>query len=242
VALHTQTRHCLSFKYHRYYALGASVALWAAAFLFTYGIEFLCLIISKCVALARTHCCRTRHTHNALCRLLLLGRLTASASRSLHLQVSLPADCNAHAFLTANFQSDESTARASHRPFKVKTAISPRVLVWIYKGMFAFVIVCSVTGVVAYCAAGAFIFFSDASQSAMLTPTSGVFYIRAADLGNQAAGACDVQGLDTPKSQALFVLANNFDTQSHTAESVENSSEACSMAAIAFLVLYVWLM
>ena len=94
----------LSFKYHRYYALGASVALWAAAFLFTYGIEFLCLIISKCVALAITHCCRTMHTHNALCRLLLLGRLTASASRSLHLQVSLPAACNdnAHAVLTAN--------------------------------------------------------------------------------------------------------------------------------------------
>lgn len=108
--------------------------------------------------------------------------------------------------------------------------------------MFAFVIVCSVTGLVAYCAAGAFIFFSDASQSAILTPASGVFYIRAADLGNQAAGACDVQGLDTPASQALFVLANNFDTQSHTAESVENSAEACSMAAIAFLVLYVWLM
>ncbi len=69
-----------------------------------------------------------------------------------------------------------------------------------------------------------------------------MFYIRAADLGNQAAGACDVLGLDTAASQALFVLVNNFDTQSHTAESVENSSEACSMAAIAFIVLFVWLM
>jgi hypothetical protein len=123
-----------------------------------------------------------------LLKLMLLGRLTDNVQRCLQ-------------------------ARAPEMSRIVLERCLGRSLLMLFKWMAPAVLVCSLLGMVAFAA-------------------SGAYNVQQAGIFDQAAAACDVQGRDTNSSLALFNDALTCFTKAFKAASVQNSSEAVTLLLI----------